>query len=128
MRMAACEDAAAPRLHTPPPLPSFCTTTPRVNPYLPDTLASSRVPCCCLETTPTAALAVDPSHGQQTRVIDPVAHLVRPDPPEDHHDALHAIAISPCPFGACTATHTVRPVNHLGTHDEPIKGAPPRAN
>ena len=57
MRMDAALDAAAPRLCMPPLLPLFCTTTPRVNPYPPDTLASSRVPCCCLETTPTAAVA-----------------------------------------------------------------------
>ena len=57
MRMDAALDAAAPRLHTPPLLPRVCTTTPRVNPYRLDMLASSREPYYCLETTPTAAVA-----------------------------------------------------------------------
>ena len=120
MRTDAVQDTAAPHRCTPPLLPSFCTPDPRVNPYLPDTLASSRVPCCCLETTPTAAIAVGTSHGQQTCVIDPVAHLVCPDHPEDHHDALHAIATSPWTPAARSHVDIVRPVTPLGTHDEPI--------
>ena len=109
MRRDAALDAAAPHLHMPPPLPIFCTMNHSVNPYLLDTLASPRVPCSCLWTTPPSAMAVGTSHGQQMPTSSPDHHSMCQDPPDAHQDALNAIATLPCPFDARRVTPTMAP-------------------
>ena len=109
MRMDACEDVAAPRLCTPPPLPKPCLRDPRVNPYLPDTIASLRVPCCCSWTTPHSALPVDAPHGRARRPTDPQTACPCHHLPEDRPDVQIITPPAPCPFAHWNGTAMIDP-------------------
>ena len=107
MRMDACVDAAAPRRHRPPLLPSFCTSDHLTALYSLDTATSSRVPCCCLETTPPSAMDADALHGRARRPIDPEHSCLCHHFPEHRIEAVNTTLPSPCPFKARSATLTV---------------------
>ena len=109
VRMDAALDAAAPHLHTHPLHPSFCTHDPRVNPYLPDMDASPRRPCCCLWTTPPSAMDADALHRHGTITSAPVNHLMCPDVPDAHHDAVNNTTTSPWTRAACNLTSLSAP-------------------